>query len=65
MDFGRITLGNDLILYLFGTPGQDRFWFMWDDLVRGAIGAVVWSTPAGSTTRSPRSTTSRSTRCRS
>ena len=41
MDFGRITLDHDLILYLFGTPGQDRFWFMWDDLVRGAIGAVV------------------------
>ena len=41
MDFGRITLGEDLILYLFGTPGQDRFQFMWDDLVRGAIGAVV------------------------
>jgi len=41
MDFGRISLGSDLILYLFGTPGQDRFWFMWDDLVRGAIGAVV------------------------
>jgi signal recognition particle receptor subunit beta len=41
MDFGRITLGDDLILYLFGTPGQERFRFMWDDLVRGAIGAVV------------------------
>ncbi|MFC5066214.1 GTP-binding protein [Actinomycetospora atypica] len=41
MDFGRLTLDADLILYLFGTPGQDRFWFMWDDLVRGAIGAVV------------------------
>lgn len=41
MDFGRITLGDDLILYLFGTPGQDRFKFMWDDLVRGAIGAVA------------------------
>ena len=41
MDFGRIALGDDLVLYLFGTPGQDRFWFMWDDLVRGAIGAVV------------------------
>jgi uncharacterized protein len=41
MDFGRISLGDDLILYLFGTPGQDRFQFMWDDLVRGAIGAVV------------------------
>ena len=41
MDFGRITLDSDLILYLFGAPGQDRFWFMWDDLCRGAIGAVV------------------------
>ena len=41
MDFGRITLAADLRLYLFGTPGQTRFWFMWDDLVRGAIGAVV------------------------
>jgi signal recognition particle receptor subunit beta len=41
MDFGRVSLDKDLILYLFGTPGQQRFWFMWDDLVRGAIGAVV------------------------
>lgn len=41
MDFGRITMSKDLILYLFGTPGQTRFWFMWDELVRGAIGAVV------------------------
>ncbi|WP_066941310.1 GTP-binding protein [Microtetraspora fusca] len=41
MDFGRLSLAQDLILYLFGTPGQHRFWFMWDDLVRGAIGAVV------------------------
>ncbi|WP_099020461.1 GTP-binding protein [Mycolicibacterium palauense] len=41
MDFGRITLDDDLVLYLFGTPGQRRFWFMWDDLVHGAIGAVV------------------------
>jgi signal recognition particle receptor subunit beta len=41
MDFGRVSLEDDLILYLFGTPGQHRFWFMWDDLVRGAIGAVV------------------------
>ena len=41
MDFGRITLDSDLVLYLFGTPGQKRFWFMWDDLIRGAIGAVV------------------------
>src|SRR6202012_2077715 len=41
MDFGRLTLDRDLVLYLFGTPGQRRFWFMWDDLVRGAIGAIV------------------------
>ncbi|MEV8360875.1 ATP/GTP-binding protein [Streptomyces niveus] len=41
MDFGRLTLDDDLVLYVFGTPGQRRFWFMWDDLVRGAIGAVV------------------------
>ncbi|MFT7598170.1 MAG: signal recognition particle receptor subunit beta [Acidimicrobiales bacterium] len=41
MDFGRVALSNDLVLYLFGTPGQDRFHFMWDELVRGAIGAVV------------------------
>ncbi|MGH3328551.1 MAG: GTP-binding protein [Streptomycetales bacterium] len=41
MDFGRITLDKELILYLFGTPGQTRFWFMWDDLVRGALGAVI------------------------
>ena len=41
MDFGRITIDAELILYLFGTPGQERFWFMWDDLVDGALGAVV------------------------
>ena len=41
MDFGRVSLDRDLVLYLFGTPGQERFWFMWDDVVRGAIGAVV------------------------
>lgn len=41
MDFGRVALGPDLVLYLFGTPGQDRFHFMWDELVRGAIGSVV------------------------
>src|ERR1700752_3611634 len=41
MDFGRITLDKDLVLYMFGTPGQRRFWFMWDDLIQGAIGAVV------------------------
>ncbi|MFD6952498.1 ATP-binding protein [Nocardiopsis sp. TSRI0078] len=41
MDFGRISLDTDLTLFLFGTPGQQRFWFMWDDLVRGALGAVI------------------------
>ncbi|KOG77516.1 MULTISPECIES: GTP-binding protein [Streptomyces] len=41
MDFGRITLREDLVLYLFGTPGQDRFWFLWDELAQGALGAVV------------------------
>ena len=40
MDFGRISM-DDLVLYLFGTPGQDRFWFMWDELARGCVGAVV------------------------
>src|SRR5260370_941856 len=55
MDFGRVTLDAGLILYLFGTPGQHRFWFMWDDLIHGAIGAGVlvdtrrfpYSFPAG------------------
>ncbi|WP_306316200.1 MULTISPECIES: ATP/GTP-binding protein [unclassified Streptomyces] len=41
MDFGRITLRDDLALYLFGTPGQDRFWFLWDELATGCLGAVV------------------------
>lgn len=41
LDFGRITISPELVLYLFGTPGQDRFWFMWDDLCSGALGAVV------------------------
>ncbi len=41
MDFGRVALSPELVLYVFGTPGQDRFHFMWDELVRGAIGAVV------------------------
>ncbi len=41
MDFGRISLGDDLVLYLFGTPGQDRFHFMWGELSKGALGAVV------------------------
>ena len=41
MDFGRISLRSDLVLYLFGTPGPQRFWFMWDELAIGALGAVV------------------------
>lgn len=41
MDFGRVTIAQDLVMYLFGTPGQDRFGFMWDDLVNGALGSVV------------------------
>ncbi|RNL83975.1 GTP-binding protein [Halostreptopolyspora alba] len=41
LDYGRITIRDDLVLYLFGTPGQDRFWFMWDELAVGALGAVV------------------------
>ncbi len=45
MDFGRITIAPELILYLFGTPGQDRFWFMWDELAHGAIGAVLLADP--------------------
>ncbi|KWX05666.1 ATP-binding protein [Carbonactinospora thermoautotrophica] len=45
MDFGRITINPELVLYLFGTPGQNRFWFMWDDLANGALGAVVLVDP--------------------
>lgn len=45
LDFGRITISPELILYLFGTPGQDRFWFMWNELAEGAIGAVVLADP--------------------
>lgn len=41
MDFGRITLADDLVIYLFGTPGQDRFRFLWDELARGSLGAIV------------------------
>jgi uncharacterized protein len=41
LDFGRITIRKNLVVYLFGTPGQERFWFMWDELARGALGAVV------------------------
>jgi hypothetical protein len=40
-DFGRITLSSSLVLYLFGTPGQNRFWFMWNELSTGALGAIV------------------------
>ncbi|CAL9357005.1 hypothetical protein SUDANB6_00588 [Streptomyces sp. enrichment culture] len=45
MDFGRITLDPDHVLYLFGTPGQERFWFLWDELCGGALGAVVLADP--------------------
>ena len=41
LDFGRLSIDQQMVLYLFGTPGQDRFWFMWDDLTKGAVGAVV------------------------
>ncbi|MEU5959482.1 ATP/GTP-binding protein [Streptomyces sp. NPDC047525] len=41
LDFGRITIDSDLALYLFGAPGQDRFWFLWDELAQGALGAVI------------------------
>src|SRR5450432_96284 len=41
LDFGRITIRDNLVIYLFGTPGQERFWFMWDELARGCLGAVV------------------------
>ncbi|MBB6120416.1 GTP-binding protein [Nocardiopsis algeriensis] len=41
LDFGRITISPNLVLYLFGTPGQERFWFMWDELSEGALGAIV------------------------
>src|SRR6202011_6002358 len=41
LDFGRITISDSLVLYLFGVPGQERFWFMWDELAYGALGAVV------------------------
>ena len=41
LDFGRLTINTEIVLYLFGTPGQDRFWFMWDELARGAVGAII------------------------
>ena len=65
MDFGRITLSEDLVLYLFGTRGQRRFWFMWDDLVKGAIGAVVLVDTRRLDDSAPLSTTSRRGSCRS
>ena len=65
MDFGRIALPGDLWLYLFGTPGQDRFHFMWDDLIKGAIGAVVLVDTDRLDSASTRSTTSRLGRSRS
>ena len=58
MDFGRITLRDDLVLYLFGTPGQERFWFMWDELASARSARWCWPTPAGWRTASPSSTTS-------
>ncbi|MET8427719.1 ATP/GTP-binding protein [Nocardia sp. NPDC004860] len=45
LDFGRITINQELVVYLFGTPGQDRFWFLWDELSRGALGAVILADP--------------------
>jgi signal recognition particle receptor subunit beta len=45
MDFGRITVRDNLVIYLFGTPGQERFWFMWDELASGALGAVIVADP--------------------
>src|SRR5450755_4521929 len=65
MDFGRITIRQDLVVYLFGTPGQQRFWFMWDELAYGALGASSWPTRAGWPTAFPRWTTSSATTCRS
>ncbi len=65
MDFGRLTMGTHLVLYLFGTPGQERFWFMWDELSFGALGPWSWPTHAGWATVSRPSTTSRGEACRS
>jgi GTPase SAR1 family protein len=65
MDFGRISIDDELVLYLFGSPGQNRFWFMWDDLVRGAIGAVVLVDTRRLEDCSARSTSSRRGACRS
>ena len=59
MDFGRITVDDTLVMYLFGTPGQERFGFMWDDICTVPSAPSCWSTPAASTNASPPSTTSR------
>lgn len=60
MDFGRITIREGLVVYLFGTPGQERFWFMWDELSYGALGLSCWPTPVASRTVFRRSTISSS-----
>ena len=65
MDFGRVALTPEIVLYLFGTPGQERFHFMWNELSRGAIGAVILADTRGWATASRRSTTSRHAGCRS
>ena len=65
MDFGRITIGPDMVLYLFGTPGQDRFWFMWDEYRAARSAAWCSSTRAASRTASRPLTTSRPWECRS
>lgn len=65
MDFGRVSVDQDLVLYLFGTPGQSRFWFMWDELARGALGAVVLADTAAWTAASPLWTSSSAAACRS
>jgi signal recognition particle receptor subunit beta len=65
LDFGRITISPELILYLFGTPGQDRFWFMWDELTTARSAPSCWPTRAAWTVVSPRSTSSRHGECRS
>ena len=65
MDFGRISFPSGLVLYLFGTPGQERFWFMWDELAVGALVPWCWPTPGESPTASPPSTTSNGTGHRS
>jgi GTPase SAR1 family protein len=65
LDFGRITIRENLVIYLFGTPGQERFWFMWDELARGALGAIVMADTRGWLTASRPWTTSSSAASRS